>query len=274
MDLQAVLTTTMHIARQAGDLVRHGFGQTKQIERKYAAADWVTQYDKAAEELILSQLRTNFPDHQIIGEESGHNGSQSGLLSPYTWHVDPLDGTHNFAHGFPHFSVSMALYENNQPRIGVVHDPMRDECFAAIHGGGAFLYRNGDPCPLFPSQTETLIDSLLTTGFPFDRHNNDADNVAQFRAMLKRTLGVRRTGSAALDLAYVAAGRFDGYWEMTIKSYDIGAGVIIVQEAGGEVTLFDGRPFELDDRVSLIASNGRIHPPMLAVLTEASMQPG
>lgn len=263
MNLQNSLTTTTQIAREAGDLLRQGYDDVqKQIRRKSTAVDWVTQYDTAAEDLILNRLQAAFPGHHIVAEESGHNEHHS----EYTWYIDPLDGTTNFAHRFPVFCVSMALYKADQPLLGVIYDPLRDECFTAVQGGGAFLQHNGRLQPLQVSQTTEMVDALLATGFPYDRHTSELNNLAQTAVFLKRAQGLRRAGAAALDLAYVAAGRLDGYWEFKLHSWDIAAGALLVQEAGGQVSLIDGAPFIITPTVSLVAANGRLHTQMLALL--------
>ncbi|MCA9961726.1 MAG: inositol monophosphatase, partial [Anaerolineales bacterium] len=222
--------------------------------------------DTAAEAIILERLRTAFPDHYVIAEESGHNGTQ-GL---YTWYIDPLDGTNNFAHGFPVFCVSLALYEGDQPLLGVIYDPLREECFTAVRGAGAFLQRGERQTRLQVSKTTEMVDAMLATGFPYDRHTSDLDNLAQTAVFLKRIQGLRRAGSAALDLAYVAAGRLDGYWEFKLHSWDVAAGVLLVQEAGGQVELIDGSPFAIAPKLSLVASNGRIQHTMRDILQATS----
>ncbi len=262
MTTQTTLDLTIDVARQAGALLRQGYGQKKEIARKSSAVDWVTQFDTEAEKIILERLQAAFPDHQIVAEESGDNHNDSAFV----WYVDPLDGTTNFAHGFPVFCVSIALYQGKTPRVGVIYDPLRDECFYAARGEGAFLQSNGHKARLMVSEQAELVSSLLATGFPYDRHHSDHDNIAQARAFLKQVQGLRRAGAAALDLAYVAAGRLDGYWEYKLSSWDIAAGVLLVQEAGGRVTQMNGRPFELVPRPSLVVSNGRIHPHMLQTL--------
>ncbi len=258
MILPQVADTAVAIAREVGALLRDGFGREKEITEKATAVDWVTQYDQQAEALIVSRLRAAYPDHTLVGEEGGTTAGSS----PYTWHIDPLDGTTNFAHGFPVFCVSLALVEGARPLVGVIVDPMREECFTAVAGQGAWL--NGRR--LHVSQAEILLRSLLATGFPYDRHTSDLDNVAQLTRFLKRAHGIRRAGAAALDMAYVAAGRLDGYWEYKLKSYDVAAGVLLVQEAGGQVTEMDGRPVQIAPEMAVVASNGRIHAEMLAVL--------
>lgn len=263
MDRQYACDIATNIAHEAGRLLRQGASQQKAISRKSSAIDLVTQYDQAAEALISDQLRHLFPDHHLVAEEGSRNHQAT---SAYTWYVDPLDGTNNFAHGFPVFAVSMALYQASEPLVGVIYDPLRDECFRAVAGAGAYLETAGEVKRLQVSAAAALVDSLLATGFPYDRHHNQQDNLPQFAAFLKTAQGIRRPGSAALDLAYVAAGRLDGYWEYRLNSWDVAAGRLLVQEAGGQVSAIDGRPFQLTEKVSLVASNGRIHDEMLRIL--------
>ncbi|MCP5095842.1 MAG: inositol monophosphatase [Chloroflexi bacterium] len=257
-----MLNTATSIALEAGALLYDGFTAQKQIERKSTAIDLVTQYDTATEKLIVDKLTAVYPDHNIIGEEGANrlNGS------PYTWYIDPIDGTNNFAHGFPVFCVSMALYEANRPLVGVVYDPMRDECFTAVSGGGAFLTSRGNTELLTVSKNEQLVDSLLATGFPYDRHTSTLNNVEQTAAFLQTAQGIRRPGSAALDLAYVAAGRLDGYWEFKLNSWDVAAAALFVLEAGGAITTILGEPLKMQPKLDLVVSNGRIHTQMLRVL--------
>jgi len=271
MDFQKTLTTAVAIAKEAGALLRDGFGQNKNIINKSSAIDLVTQYDQDAEKLITTRLILAFPTHRIIGEEGGEEGGeQAGRETDYVWYVDPIDGTTNFAHGFPHFCVSMALYAAEKPLVGVIYDPIKDELFTAVAGFGAQLTNGkGFPQPLQVSQAPDLLHSLLATGFPYDRHTSGLNNVTQLGRMLNKAQGVRRPGSAALDLAYVAAGRIDGYWEFKLKTWDAAAGVLLVQEAGGRVTMIDGAPYQPEPVLHLIASNVHIHSEMLQTLHEA-----
>jgi myo-inositol-1(or 4)-monophosphatase len=265
MDLQNTLTIAIEIARAAGGVLRQEPEGELAIERKSSQLDLVTAYDRAAEGLIIGQLQAAFPAHAILTEESGQLEGGNGR---YTWHIDPLDGTTNFAHGFPVYCVSLALYEGQQPLVGVVYDPTRDECFSAAAGEGAWLASAGQTVAIRVSRETELDSSLLATGYPYDVHSSSVDNIKETAAFIKRARGLRRAGAAALDMAYVAAGRLDGYWEYKLNSWDIAAGVLLVLEAGGAVTLIDGRPFELTPKLNLIASNGRIHEQMAAVLKE------
>jgi myo-inositol-1(or 4)-monophosphatase len=270
MNQQDILETAISIAREAGALLYDGFTQQKAIDRKSSAIDLVTQFDMASEALIVQRLTAVFPHHNIIGEEGANrlNGSS------YTWYIDPLDGTNNFAHGFPVFCVSMALYDAGTPLIGVVYDPTRDECFTAVNGQGAFLTSAEQTIQLQVSTNDQLIDSLVATGFPYDRHTSTVNNVAQMAAFLGAVQGVRRAGSAALDLAYVAAGRLDGYWEFKLNSWDVAAAALFVLEAGGKVTDMLGRPLQLKPRLNLIVSNGRIHQQMKTILDSCPIAQG
>ena len=245
------------IAREAGALLMHHFHQQLKIEYK-GEADLVTAADRAAEVLIRERIRQGWPTHDVLGEEQGLNDQGS----EYRWYIDPLDGTTNFAHGFPVFCVSIALehqdVEHRGQRIAaVIYDPTRDELFSAEQGRGTHL--NGEPIRV--SETASLKESLLATGFPsHKRHKNP--NIYFYHQITLRSHGVRRAGSAALDLCNVAAGRFDGFWEFNLNPWDTAAGVLIVEEAGGRVTRFDGSPFELNSRET-VASNGLIHEVLL-----------
>lgn len=247
-------------AREAADLQRRMWesGQGLEISKK-GAIDLVTQIDRQSETIIRRHITNAFPDHSVLGEEEGLTGNRNGPL----WIVDPLDGTTNFAHGFPSFCVSIAFAVDNTPKVGVVLNPALQEVFSAIAGQGA--YRNGKR--LAVSKTETLNESLLCTGFAYNVRTSDTNNTQEFLALLMRAQGVRRVGAAALDLAHVACGRFDGFWEYHLNPWDIAAGILLIQEAGGRVSQMDGTPMTLDAR-NLLVSNGKIHEEMQAVLTE------
>jgi len=265
MDTEAILKTAMTIARQAGDRLREGWGQVQEIGYK-GEIDLVTEYDRASEALIVAALQEAFPDHHIYAEEEGEIAAAGGDKGGCTWLVDPLDGTTNYAHGFPAFAVSLALACQGRMEVGIVYDPLRDECFTARHGGGAAL--NGRP--IHVSTTAPLRRSLLATGFPYDVWTSPENNLDHFRDFVLHAQGVRRAGSAALDLVYVACGRFDGYWELKLHPWDVAAGALIVQEAGGRVSDFGGGPDFTSGR-EIVASNGRIHEEMLAVLASNVM---
>jgi myo-inositol-1(or 4)-monophosphatase len=240
------------IAREAGALLMEYFRQRVKIEYK-GEADLVTVADRKSEALIRERIRQQWPEHDILGEEGGlrDNGSE------YRWYVDPLDGTTNFAHGFPVFCVSLALEHQGKRIAGVIYDPTRDELFAAELGNGAYLNQQR----IHVSATTRLEECLVATGFPsHKRHKNP--NIFFYHQITLHTHGVRRAGSAALDLCSVACGRFDGLWEFNLKPWDTAAGVLIVQEAGGSVTDFKGGPFQLDGWETL-ASNGIVHRALL-----------
>jgi myo-inositol-1(or 4)-monophosphatase len=242
-------------ARQAGAIVRDGYSQVVTITHK-GAIDLVTEYDKRSEALILDALRGAFPAHAVNSEESGKAPGDE-----YEWLVDPLDGTTNFAHKFPAFSVSIALTFQRQLIVGVVYDPLRDELFTAEAGQGTRL--NG--ALLRVSTVAALERALLSTGFPYDVHTNPNNNLAEFARFQLLAQGVRRTGSAALDCSWVAAGRLDGFWELRLNPWDVGAGALVVREAGGRVTTYAGDDDFLG-KDSIVASNGILHPDMLRVL--------
>ncbi len=260
-----ILATAVDIAFEAGDIVRAGFGNVQNLGFK-GAVDPVTETDTAAEALIISRLRAAFPKHQILGEESG--GSDWDVPGP-VWLVDPLDGTNNFAHGFPHFGVSLGLMVSGALQIGVIYDPLRDEMFAARAGGGATL--NGAPIHVTP--TAQLADAFLATGFPYTRRVAADNNTQRLDYFLRRSQGVRRAGSAALDVAYVACGRFDGFWESGLHPWDLAAGLLLVQEAAGQFSDYDGGTERLFSGDEVLASNGLIHGEMLRVLREGAAAP-
>jgi myo-inositol-1(or 4)-monophosphatase len=240
------------IALEAGKLLMPFFERRIGFEYK-GDADLVTDADRASEKLIVSRLRSTWPDHDIVGEEGTRDVHGGG----FRWYIDPLDGTTNFAHGFPVFCVSMGLELDGNLIAGILYDPTRDELFAAEKGSGATLNAK----PIHVSSTTTLAESILGTGFPsFKRHKNP--NIHFYHQITLRSHGIRRAGSAALDLANVASGRYDGFWEFNLNPWDTSAGVLLVQEAGGTVTRFDGTPFNIDSKETM-ASNGLIHEELL-----------
>jgi myo-inositol-1(or 4)-monophosphatase len=246
------------IAREAGALLMRHFTRRTSFEYK-GEVDLVTEADRGSEKLIAERLRERWPEHDLVGEE----GARSETGAEYRWYVDPLDGTTNFAHGYPVFCVSIALvHKDGQLEVGVLYDPTRDEMFSAECGQGATL--NGKPIRV--STMKRLAESLLGTGFPSQkRHANP--NIHFYQQITLRSHGVRRAGSAALDLANVACGRYDGFWEFNLNPWDTAAGVLLVQEAGGRVTRFDGSPFRLDSR-EVLASNGLVHQEVMANFQE------
>ena len=251
------LSAAQNAAHQAGALLKDNWLKAKTIEVKTDIVDLVTNVDKASDALITQLLRTQFPTHQIIAEES----AISGQPSDYRWYIDPIDGTTNFAHSFPHFAVSIALTHQTQGIVGVVYDPLRDELFCAARGDGATL--NGHPIRVSP--TPQLDQSLVLTGFPYDRRKRSEYYLRFYQAFMLRTQGVRRCGSAALDLCYVASGRADAFWEWRLHPWDTAAGSLIVEEAGGKMSDFSGQLFDIADEQTL-ASNGQVHAEMVEVL--------
>jgi myo-inositol-1(or 4)-monophosphatase len=245
-------------AGEAGEILLKNFRQRHQIHHK-GRFDLVTEADTASEALIIKKIRTHFPDHEIITEESGHLPGAGG-----TWYIDPLDGTINYAHGMPVFAVSMAYSEAGQMRLAVVYDPIRGEFFSAERGQGAYLNQER----IQVSEVTHLTDSLLVTGFPYNAWDSPLNNLDNYGRFARLTQGVRRLGSAALDLCYVAAGRLDGYWEIEIKSWDIAAGTLIVEEAGGLVTDMHGNRDYFHPPYSIIAAPAALHAEMLEVIQE------
>ncbi len=237
-------------ARRAGDILRSGFGSVITHTSKEGIHNLVTEYDLRCEETIISILREATPDASFLAEESGLSSSDNEL----TWIIDPLDGTVNFAHGIPIFCVSIAAAIGGVSICGVIHQPLLNETFTAITGEGANL--NGNL--LRVSNTPQLKDSILVTGFPYNVNENPLHCIDQFHKMISKGLPIRRLGSAALDLAYIAAGRFDGYWEVSLHAWDMAAGALLVQEAGGKVSHYEGREFRLGHD-SIVATNGHIH---------------
>ncbi|HET7873442.1 MAG TPA: inositol monophosphatase family protein [Terriglobales bacterium] len=244
------------LAREAGALLMSFFGKVA-VEYK-GEADLVTAADRASEKLIVERIRRQWPGHDLLGEE----GSRTSTGSDYQWYIDPLDGTTNFAHGYPVFCVSLAL-EYKQERIaGVVYDPTRDEIFAAAKGSGARL----NDRPIHVSETPRLAEALIATGFPsHKRHKNP--NIHFYHQLTLRSHGVRRAGSAALDLCYVACGRYDAFWEFNLNPWDTAAGVLLVEEAGGTVSDFSGGPFAIASR-QVLASNTLLHSELLREFAE------
>lgn len=243
-------------ARIAGQHQKSRFASSLDIEMK-GDKNLVTEVDKESERLIVEHLLSRFPTHDIVAEEGEY--PQSG--SPHRWIIDPVDGTTNYAHGYPWFCASIGLELAGELVAGVIYNPVYDELFTATKGGGAYL--NGSR--LSVSARQPLKNSLLGTGFPYDCATDPANNFANFIAFQKSARGIRRAGAAALDLAYVAAGRLDGFWELKLKAWDVAAGVLMVREAGGVVTSFDGSVYDIfNDRI--VASNGLIHDEMVGIL--------
>lgn len=245
------------IVDHAGNLVLNKLQSGFTVSQK-GRIDLVTDADRGSEEYIVQQLRKEFPGHSIVGEENGRHEMQG---SDYVWYIDPLDGTTNYVHRVPYFAVSVALAHKGEIILGVVYNPASGERFTAEKEKGSFL--NGSRIRV--SETECLEQSLLVTGFPYDIRTTERDNMAEFARVTKRSQGVRRTGSAALDLCHVACGRFDGYWEANVNVWDIAAGSLIVTEAGGKVTNCLGETLDVHGR-EVLASNGVIHAELVAAV--------
>jgi myo-inositol-1(or 4)-monophosphatase len=263
--MKPALSEVESLARQAGEILRAsfnqrpGYGHHLNVDYK-SLIDPVTDVDRRSEALLLDEIRSRYPDHRIITEESGNLAGQDCCI----WYIDPLDGTVNFTHGVPIFSVSIAFAQDDRLELGVVYDPILDECFSAERGRGAWL--NGKP--IHVSGARDLDHSLLVTGFPYDIRTNPVKNLDNYARFTLRSQGVRRLGSAALDLCYIAAGRLDGYWETVLFAYDMAAGALIAEEAGAVVTDLYGGADYLASPQSVLAANAVIHGQMLAVLQE------
>lgn len=267
--MQKFLKEAIAAAKKSGALIRSRVGKIKTINYK-GAIDLVTDVDKASEQLIKAHLYKKFPQHLFLGEEGSTMGAPVkdclpvGALAKaggYRWIVDPIDGTTNFAHGFPYFSVSIALEKDCQPVVGVVYDPMHDELFYATKGGGAFLNKK----KIKVSQTKEMKKSLLCTGFAYEIKDARDSNVEHFVDFLMTAQAIRRMGSAALDLCYVACGRFDGFWEIGLKPWDTAAAILVVTEAGGKLSKFNGSKYSHYDQ-EILATNGLIHKQMNNIL--------
>ncbi|HEY9298840.1 MAG TPA: inositol monophosphatase family protein, partial [Phormidium sp.] len=236
--LQTFLDIATEAALAAGAVLQSYFGNLESVEEKGRPGDLLTAADQAAEAVILEILQRHFPDHAILAEESGQLGEQE---NKYLWAIDPLDGTTNFAHQYPFFSSSIGLLIEGIPQVGAIFDPFHNELFRAAKGLGATRNRR----PIKVSQTAELSKSLLVTGFAYDRRQTNDNNYAEFCHLTHLTQGVRRSGSASLDLAHVACGRLDGYWERGLSPWDITAGIVLLEEAGGKVTAYDGSPLQI-----------------------------
>lgn len=244
------LTDLERLARQAGRILSAGYEKDHKVDYK-GTIDLVTEIDHASEEFLINEISLLFPGHSFLAEESGASQGQTEHL----WIIDPLDGTVNYAHGVPLFCVSIAYSYRGEVKLGAVYDPLRDELFTAERGKGAWL--NGHPLKV--SSANELIQSLLVTGFAYDIGQTMQDNLDNFVKFSKISQGVRRLGSAAIDLCYIAAGRLDGYWELSIKPWDIAAGGLIAEEAGATVTKVDGDPVYLRPPQSVLAANPVLH---------------
>ncbi|MEK6300731.1 MAG: inositol monophosphatase family protein [Acidobacteriota bacterium] len=255
-----MLNFAIRVAQDAGRLLRDRMGTSFDISHK-GAINLVTDVDLASEKLIREEIATHYPRHQILAEEGG----LAETTSEYRWVVDPLDGTTNYAHGYPVFAVSIALEYQSEVVLGVVYDPVRDELFAAERGGGAVLNNR----PIRVSATDKLIRSMLATGFPYDIKTSSLTNLDHWANFAMNAQALRRDGAASIDLCYVASGRYDGFWELNLSPWDTAAGALIVQEAGGLVTDFNGGEFS-NYKPEIVASNGLIHDHMIEVIKMGS----
>ncbi len=260
--MSPTLTDLITLAHQAGEILRTSFGQILHVDHK-GVIDLVSDVDRRSEQYLLGQIHQRFPAHRIVAEESGVLAGSGD----HTWYIDPLDGTGNYVHGLPIYSVSIAYAERGGFSLGVVYDPMRDECFSAERGQGAWL--NGQP--IHPSSTPDLDHALLVTGFPYDIRTNPENNLDHYAYFALRSQGVRRLGSAALDLCYVACGRLDGFWELRLQAWDVAAGALIALEAGAIVTNLAGGEDVISPPQSVVVANPQLHPMMLAGL---GLKPG
>jgi myo-inositol-1(or 4)-monophosphatase len=251
------------IARETGTFLRDRLNSAHTIAYK-GEINLVTEADRISEEMITSKINRLFPEHDILAEEFTY----ASKGSDFRWIIDPLDGTTNYAHGYPVFCVSIALQKVDEIILGVIYNPMLKEMFVAEKGQGAFL--NGRE--IHVSFTTTIAQSFIATGFPYDIREDSQNNLNYFNEMIMKARAIRRAGSAALDLAYVAAGRFDGFWELKLNPWDTAAGWLLVEEAGGLVTDFNGNGYFLESSV-ILASNGRIHKELMDVLNRASSIP-
>ena len=261
LDPRALRDDAVAIAREAGTVLMEGYGRDHHPERK-GVIDLVTVYDRRSEALILARLRQRHPGSAVLAEESGEHEPEGGSLR---WIVDPLDGTTNYAHNYPFFSVSIAAEIGGVVQAGAVHDPVAGETFAAARGHGATL----NDRPIHVSSVARLEDALLVTGFPYDVRERPEPLLRPFQAFLVRAQAIRRDGSATLNLGYVAMGRFDGFWEVRLSPWDMAAGVLLVEEAGGRVTDYRGGPFRLEGG-EILATNGALHPAMMETLKEST----
>ena len=258
-----MLNFAIQTARDAGRLLAERFGRSLRVTNK-SELDLVTESDLASERMIIDRIKTYYPRHAILAEESGASGpADRAAQDEWRWIIDPLDGTTNYAHGLPIFSVSIALEIARRVELGVAYNPSLDELYVAERGRGATV----NDQLIAVSTTATLEQSLLTTGFPYDIRETQQNNLAQYAAFAMRSRGVRRLGSAVLDLAWVAAGRLDGLWELRLGAWDVAAASLFVEEAGGRISNLVGDVMNLD-APAVVASNGRIHDEMLAVLRE------
>lgn len=262
------LKVALQAAQLAGKIQMASFGKTIQVDTKGTSIDLVTAVDRECDSAIVDTLRKGCPDTLFVTEETFQEGQTIDLSN--TWVVDPLDGTTNYAHGFPYFAVSIAYFYEGKPQIGVIYEPFKKEMFYALKNRGAFL--NDQPIFVSKNRVHTLDHALLATGFPYDIATSSVNNIDHFKRIAPKCHGVRRPGAAALDLAYTACGRLDGFWELKLSVWDIAAGVLLVEEAGGKVTGLTGGELPYSDRrIDLVGSNGNeLHGQIQALLSDTS----
>ncbi|NEO33505.1 MAG: inositol monophosphatase [Symploca sp. SIO3C6] len=260
--LQTFLDIATEAAMAAGVILQDYWGKLEEVEEKGVAGNLVTAADKQAEAEILKVIQRHLPQHSILAEESGQLGNQQ---NEYLWAIDPLDGTTNYAHQYPMAATSIGLLISGIPQVGVIYNPFRHELFRAARGLGATCNRR----PIRVSQTSQLAKSLLVTGFAYDRRETPDNNYAEFCHLTHLTQGVRRSGSASIDLSDVASGRLDGYWERGLSPWDIAAGIVLVEEAGGTVTAYDGTSLDINSG-RILATNGQIHETLSKELSTVS----
>lgn len=252
-----MLDKIISVSKEAGEIIRKGFKSNISIEFKTDASNIVTNIDKASEKVITDFIKKEYPNHTIIAEETGLNEKNS----EYKWIIDPLDGTTNFAHGLPIFSISIGVQKNEETIYGVIYDVMQDKVFSAEKGSGAFE----NNVKIKVSENSNLSESLLVTGFPYEVKNNYEEAIIHFTTFLKKSRAVRRLGSAAIDFCFVANGVFDGFWESKLNSWDVCAGLILVEEAGGKISNYSGNPVTVNSP-NFLATNGKVHSQMIEVL--------
>lgn len=257
-ELKKICEVAKQAAMKSGEYALSRLATKKDIDHKSGINDLVTDVDKKCEKIVIDIIKETFPEHSILAEESGEEHNAEG----YTWVIDPIDGTTNYAHGFPVFCTSVGVMAEGRSVVGVVYDPTRDELFHCIKGEGAFL--NGDPISV--SGAKSVSESLIATGFAYNIERKIA-NLGHFRKMLECAQAVRRPGAAAIDLCYVASGRMDGFWELGLNPWDTAAGYLLVIEAGGVVTTLDGKDFDVT-KPAVLATNGNIHREMQEMLNE------
>ncbi|MBN2017260.1 MAG: inositol monophosphatase [Candidatus Cloacimonetes bacterium] len=259
--MKSYLDIAIEAARKGSEIIKENFHKKKEIDYK-GRINLVTNVDKEAEAVVIETISKYYPKHNILTEETKHKQDNN---QSYRWVIDPLDGTTNYVHGFPFVCVSIALQKDDESILGVVYNPILDELFYAEKGKGSF--RNDQTISV--SYNADFSKSLLATGFPYDMYNEERNNIRYFSKMIKQCRGIRRPGAAALDMCYVACGIFDGYWELELFPWDTAAGLIIVEEAGGKVTTFDGLQFSIFDK-EIVASNGKVHKEMLKGISLSS----